>query len=631
MMANAEASNKITSTDILEKEIGSTDEAGPLAKEYTLDIPRIPSLELPLHVSSKQESVQRAIDMCGGLPSVKEAFREHGSVDSQKGLELYLNKLSNNKVKKSDRDEFFNEHPIVGKRVPYRDDSIILKVSVPKGTMAKNDNNIRKALSSLEPKDYKVTPVGIVNNTIKFREMSDFQIMLDNVPAANEYLNSFKSLEWDNFKNFVQSVPDYDPRPYENINNIILDRIRPCPNTDFQLPPPPRLSMVGFPHLYKYKKNPFATKKSNGKTEVKGSYLKNYQLFAHSLEKTTKIPSKPHPKLQKEYEIANETKVFPGTKADSKFYDSLEECIEVLNGLFEKRPIWVKRHIDGIIDKKIHHTLKIALALTSYRFTTGPWRNTYIKFGVDPRTSSEYAKYQTEYFKIERRLLSSPLAKNNIPKIPATIFKSNISGWIDDRFIFDGTQVPWYLMLQIDLLIREPNIAEVYNNAKYLDKPNVITGWFHELDLVKIRKIVKYELGCLAQGNNNFNKYKLKYFKSIQFTKESMITGGAAANTGDAEGDIDMTREESKDNVTEDEDNGVAAEEADEGVLEAEEIEADDVTPIDNEDEDDGIIDGFDPETATFQDIIAQISKMDPSSAERLQNELEGFVNENKL
>ena len=68
---------------------------------------------------------------------------------------------------------FFNEHPIRGKRAPYRDDSIILKITMPKGTLAKQNSSIRSALQSLDPKEYTVTPVAIVNNSIKFRELSD--------------------------------------------------------------------------------------------------------------------------------------------------------------------------------------------------------------------------------------------------------------------------------------------------------------------------------------------------------------------------------------------------------------------------------------------------------------------------
>ncbi|CAI4922102.1 ANL_collapsed_G0003100.mRNA.1.CDS.1 [Saccharomyces cerevisiae] len=630
----------------------SADQAPPLiADEFTLDLPRIPSLELPLNVSTKHSSIQKAIKMCGGIEKVKEAFKEHGPIESQHGLQLYLNDDTDSDGSKS----YFNEHPVIGKRVPFRDESVILKVTMPKGTLSKNNNSVKDSIKSLKDSNkLRVTPVSIVDNTIKFREMSDFQIKLDNVPSAREFKSSFGSLEWNNFKSFVNSVPDNDSQPQENIGNLILDRSVKIPSTDFQLPPPPKLSMVGFPLLYKYKANPFAKKKKNGVTEVKGTYIKNYQLFVHDLSDKTVIPSQAHEQVLYDFEVAKKTKVYPGTKSDSEFYESLEECLKILRELFARRPIWVKRHLDGIVPKKIHHTMKIALALISYRFTMGPWRNTYIKFGIDPRSSVEYAQYQTEYFKIERKLLSSPIVKKNVPKPPPLVFESDTPGGIDSRFKFDGKRIPWYLMLQIDLLIGEPNIAEVFHNVEYLDKANELTGWFKELDLVKIRRIVKYELGCMVQGNYEYNKYKLKYFKTMLFVKESMVPENKNSEEGmgvnankDADGDINMDAgsQMSSNAIEEDkgiaagddfDDNGAITEEPDDAALENEEMDTDqnlkvpasiddDVDDVDADEEEQ---ESFDVKTASFQDIINKIAKRDPKTAETMKSELKGFVDE---
>ncbi|SJM87533.1 probable Transcription factor tau 95 kDa subunit [Zygosaccharomyces bailii] len=625
--------------------------SGALAKEYTLDIPRIPSLELPLRVSSKPQSVRKAVQMCGGLQHVKEALNERrGLEDAQKGLELYLNEGKD----AHGSDQFFNEHPIIGKRVPFRDESVILKIQVPQGTMARFGGDVKQALASLNSKEVRVTPVAIVNNTIKFREMSDFQIRLDNVPSAKDFKNSFGSLEWGNFKKYVESVPDNDSRPFENISKMTVNRSEKCPSSDFQLPPPPRFSMVGLPLLYKYTTNPFAKREANGTTEVSSTYIRNYQQFVHDVAEGTSIPVKPHELLQKDFATAQATGVYPGTKKESKFYESLLECVEILKRLFEERSVWVKRHLDGIVPKNIYHTIKVALALVSYRFTTGPWRNTYIRLGVDPRSSPEYAKYQTEYFKIERKMLKSPVASKNIPRPPPPVFESDAPGDIDSRFKFNGRQIPWYFMLQIDLLTDEPNIGEVFDKAQFLPQANELTGWFDELDLAKIRRIVKYELGCMVQGNFAFNKYKLKYYKSMLYVKESMITG----QKKDTEGDIDMAelnhdKQSISDTATpndieeaeEDEDNGVATGEADEVVLAAEEADEDDNIRVDvpegddevtnNHDDDEDAADAdddeFDPKSATFQEIIERISKIDSETAQRLARDLNGFIYETKM
>lgn len=639
--------------------------AGPIAKEYTLDIPRIPSLELPLNVSNKEESIQKAISMCGGVNKIKTAFKEDGPVDAQTGLELSLN---------NNDPSFYNEHPIVGKRVPFRDDSIVLKITVPKGTLAKNNGNVAKSLKSLNEEDYKVTPVAIVDNTIKFRELSDFQIRMDNSSASREFETKFNTLNWNDLQEYVETIPDNDTRPFENINKVVINNNLKSPNSDYQLPPPPKFSMIGIPHLYKYKGNPLVKKSSDGTAAVKASYIKNYQLLLHGFDKRFVTPFQAHKDAIKCYEQAKKDGVYPGTKKESKFYESLEECMALLVRLFEERPIWIKRHLDGLIPKRIHHTIKIALALLSYRFVMGPWRNTYIRLGIDPRSSSEFAKYQTEYFKIEKRLANSPMGKKTIPKIPDLTFESNVPDGIDTRFRFDGKTIPWYLMLQIDIMIYEQNIGQVFKHCKYLPEANELTGWFNELDLAKIRRITKYELGCLVQGNTKFNKYRLKYYRSIKSVDERKpknLNEANAKKTPDVDGDIVLedtneTHEnennqddddDNDDDDDDDDDNGIMSDEADEAVLETTEAETEDdvhadgqsghetmqpeaksIDPIEysreleteraNASE---INNSVDYKDATFAEIINRIAKLDPEEAEMLESKLEGFIHESML
>ncbi|SCU82221.1 LADA_0C03840g1_1 [Lachancea dasiensis] len=645
--------------DFVNERSVTPDYSGLPAKEYTLDIPRVPSVELPLKLSGSHDSVTKAIEMCGGIDNVKKALNAHK--DTQEGLELYLNDDRNS----DGPSAFFNEHPIVGRLAPHRDESIVMKLSLPKGTLEANGGDLRKAIASVPANRAKIVPVGIVNSTVRFREMSDFQMRLDNVPTANEFNDSFGSLDWGYVRKYVQSIPDYDSTPFENIDGLVLNSTSNIPSTDFQLPPPPRFSMVNIPFVYKFRGNPYATKSSSGESTVKGTYLKNYQQLVHGFDDTIQIPVEAHPALLEDYRKAQDTGVYPGSSKESKFKERLDQCLDILDRAFSVRPIWVKRHLDGIVSQELHGTLKIALSLRSYRFTKGPWRNTYIKFGVDPRTSSEYAKFQTEYFKVESKLQKSPLAAKNMPEPPAKFYKSDTQDGIDSRFYFDGQQIPWYLMLQIELLVHEPNIAEVCSKAVFLSKPTELTGWYHELDLTKIRKIVKYELGCLVQGNSEFSEYKLKFFKNLLYTKESMMTKDNAGI--DADGDIQMStsdgasgvsgdtannptkeiegQEENGEEDGEDDDNGVEAGEMDDAVLEQEEDDADDADfggfegdnsqdrkPTTSNGEEQSSLDpDFDITNASFNDIITRVHQTDPDMATKLRKELDGLIFESEL
>ena len=190
-------------------------------------------------------------------------------------------------------------------------------------------------------------------------------------------------------------------------------------------------------------------------------------------------------------------------------------------------------------------------------------------------------------------------------------------------------------MLQVDLLVEEPNIAEVYSKAEFLPKANELTGWFQELDLAKIRRIVKYELGCMVQGNYDFNEYKLKYFKTMVYVKESMIKEQSTDQDGDVNMDEDSNEpNQNKEESDEDEENGVASGEADEVALEADEADEDENVRVDEAQDDEG--DDYDDaafeiNSATFQEVIDRISRLNPKVAQRLQNDLTGLVNEANL
>jgi len=50
---------------------------------------------------------------------------------------------------------------------------------------------------------------------------------------------------------------------------------------------------------------------------------------------------------------------------------------------------------------RLRNALKYAFPQVSYYWRSGPWRDTCVKFGVDPRTSRDYAIYQVVAFKMQ--------------------------------------------------------------------------------------------------------------------------------------------------------------------------------------------------------------------------------------
>ncbi|KAL6941846.1 hypothetical protein ACO0QE_003005 [Hanseniaspora vineae] len=623
-----------------------------IATEYVLkDLPYMQSVEFPLKCKPGKEvpeSIANMINMCGGINNIKETFQaialseaenscnENGEEtlssgqtaakeNAPKALELYLNKNS----AENSNGLLFNDHPLLGK--PTRDQRLILKIKIKR---KKTDKIIQKSKKMVDKfqdcVSYTATPIAIVDTTIKFRALSDFQVILDNNRSAKEYDQCFNKLKWENMKSFVNSIEENDTKPFYPLYEVSQNKA-----AVFELLPPPRFSMVDIPYVYKFKRNPYHDVESN---TIKKSYVKAHQIQVTNLET---IPTKPPQVLLDNLKVAKETGVYPGTsKEDAVFLKELESRINDLKPLFERQPIWIKKHIDGILsqlDTTWLQMVRFALPFVSYRIMKGPWRNTYCKYGVDPTSDPKYARYQTENFRIEKSYYTV-----KVEECPNK-FVSDTPNEIDSRFFFTGKQIPWYSTYQMFQLEGEPNIKEILDQVVYLDKPNDATGWFPELDLWKIRKIIKYELGCLIKGNQDFSSTKLKIIKEMPFLKgfnpnstypkkekhfpyvknkhseSSNEELGDAQQTGKLTGNKDAAEEE------EDDDNGVDA-----GNEDMHNVAIDE--DLDDDENDDELInDKFDATSASFKEIVQRIMMKDPELGEYMDANIEGLVRADKL
>ena len=53
--------------------------------------------------------------------------------------------------------------------------------------------------------------------------------------------------------------------------------------------------------------------------------------------------------------------------------------------LFDERPVWTKAGLAFFAKNIENSAMKFILAASAYYFTTGPWRNAWVRFGYDPR------------------------------------------------------------------------------------------------------------------------------------------------------------------------------------------------------------------------------------------------------
>lgn len=77
----------------------------------------------------------------------------------------------------------------------------------------------------------------------------------------------------------------------------------------------------------------------------------------------------------------------------------IRHMVQRLRAALAERPIWTRRALSNHLDI-LESRLKFALQWVGYMFRSGPWRETVVRFGVDPRTDPRYRIYQTLSFQI---------------------------------------------------------------------------------------------------------------------------------------------------------------------------------------------------------------------------------------
>lgn len=79
------------------------------------------------------------------------------------------------------------------------------------------------------------------------------------------------------------------------------------------------------------------------------------------------VPQNPHEKVHQIVELVKDNQV------------------EVIQKLFNNRPIWSRNALEVHMSQVSHGRLKQLLSLVAYYFLNGPWRTLWVKFGYDPR------------------------------------------------------------------------------------------------------------------------------------------------------------------------------------------------------------------------------------------------------
>jgi len=211
--------------------------------------------------------------------------------------------------------------------------------------------------------------IGPVETTYKFNGLCDFQ-----------YLPMVKNSDTEGFDSIKEKIVLNRLPSTKDLSNDI--------ETTPLFLPPMSFSRTDTVQDYHFRKEVRDVKTSKdlpdniiGRTRQRRSLYNCFLTFD-----AEKVPEKPNEAAKEQLENFG---------VEQKFIEKVKE-------LFEDQKMWLKAellHKSQVPGKY----LKLVLPVVAYYFSSGPWRNQWIKYGYDPRKDQEAAKFQTLDYRLRFR------------------------------------------------------------------------------------------------------------------------------------------------------------------------------------------------------------------------------------
>ncbi|CAK7265304.1 tau 95 subunit of transcription factor TFIIIC [Sporothrix epigloea] len=220
---------------------------------------------------------------------------------------------------------------------------------------------------------YRTEVLGIVKHSHRYRGLADFQQSTHDSEFVAKVAENILPGEFSKLRKFS-----------------ITPGVAAPPNVD--LPPPPFFTTTALPFPYFYSQNPFVKEVVSSHdgavrlvNSTAASPIVGYQLAFDDEPVPTGPPAALDP-------ITGRRRV--------AILDAMRQAVE-------ERPIWTRR---GLVNRMVAATglpltenrLKPYFAHVCYQFKGGPWRDTLVRYGIDPRTDPACRQYQTMQFKLHK-------------------------------------------------------------------------------------------------------------------------------------------------------------------------------------------------------------------------------------
>ena len=577
-----------------------------LAESYSMDIPHVAAVELPLNIKNKA----KVINALGGRDKISDAIK-----NSDVPLELRFRK-----------DPF--HHPV--QATTSTNERVLIKVSIPKKVAKQNQGALVRELIQMSNDDKsapKIQPIAIIDKTFRFRAMSDFQVITkNNLDVQDITKNVLNATNYESLKQYVENHNNF--HGYMDMNNEYFE------NKDHHLPPPPVFSPIKYPYDYRYQKNPITSAVKDEKSgEMKIISKKTpFKLHTILIDISTDPPTQPPPKL-----TANLNKLLDQKLSVNSPEYLLVKCIEWCKEMFTIKPIWIRRQLYDIIPDELNKSLKFALPYVSYIYKSGPWRFCNIKIGVDPRTEPSFWRYQNEYFRVLGVRNSSQDSSKKV--VPKTLEHAPFPIEISQNLLFDGVNLPSAVTYQIGDILDLDITSIIENHLKSMGKDFVrdsldtLDGWINKTTMNLIRRIMRYKLQQLVK-EEPIDQSKIYKMSNADFAREETCVEDIKDDEEDTKmGIYDFDDGDEQEEVVEE----LRGEEE---VVEEENQKETDILPKSVDQSEQGNTAETDPNedpdamdidvAVDIDDIFTRVRNMNPETAESLRH-LVGFIRQDDL
>ncbi|OQO15111.1 hypothetical protein B0A48_00493 [Cryoendolithus antarcticus] len=449
------------------------------APTYIVPRERIVSIEHPCIV----RNFDNGIESLGGEPQLKHAL-EHKVGDSLLNLEKPMEEPQLG-LSLRPHDRFAKKLSSVG----VQSRNVLIKATVPKRTGRKRkrgsddpfvlhsqtdipNNGSLTALDLLHSlkdnaDDYQVEAIGTVNEIHRFRNLPDFQLGSSDNTTLRDIAKHARN-----------------PR-YDSIKNLHID-MTPGAAHIGPLTAPPFFIGQAQPYSYAYQQAAgvsITTDAATGTIKTTNKQAPPKKVVIAIAADAPSVPSGPP---------SNLTSMTP-------FGSFVERCVADLSALLETRPIMTKRVAQNSLPNYSDTVFKEATQWVSYSFSSGPWRDTLIAYGVDPRSDPKYRIYQTLMFQLDRKAMGVHAA----PSTSASKWNRSVRHLSDSSksHEFTGKAVTnngktWQI---ID--IHDPLLARILATTTLPSTCDVHTnGWYHSGTIAKARTIMRDHMEFLFAG-----------------------------------------------------------------------------------------------------------------------------------